>query len=187
MATGKKVGLFGGTFDPIHSAHLIVAREAADQAALDEVAGHRVQTAAEISRQEADAIGVLLSSGEHGAAADVAVAADVLGAAVDDDVDTQIDRHLNSFMQFGLKVLAATGGKTIEEGAATTCYVATSAALDSTSGEYFEDCNAVVVHGDNHLYDQPMAARLMQVSHELTADYLLAPKVSTKEDLVEKR
>jgi len=37
MATGKRVGLFGGTFDPIHSAHLIVAGEAADQAALDEV------------------------------------------------------------------------------------------------------------------------------------------------------
>ncbi len=37
MATGRRIGLFGGTFDPIHSAHLTVAREAADQFDLDEV------------------------------------------------------------------------------------------------------------------------------------------------------
>ena len=29
--------IFGGTFDPIHSAHLVVAREAADRFALDQV------------------------------------------------------------------------------------------------------------------------------------------------------
>lgn len=32
-----RVAIFGGTFDPIHQAHLIVAREAADQFALDQV------------------------------------------------------------------------------------------------------------------------------------------------------
>jgi nicotinate-nucleotide adenylyltransferase len=32
-----KLALFGGTFDPIHTAHLTVAREAADQFHLDEV------------------------------------------------------------------------------------------------------------------------------------------------------
>lgn len=32
-----KLAIFGGTFDPIHSAHLIVAREAADRFALDRV------------------------------------------------------------------------------------------------------------------------------------------------------
>jgi nicotinate-nucleotide adenylyltransferase len=37
MAIGRKIGLFGGTFDPIHSAHLTVAREAITQAGLDEV------------------------------------------------------------------------------------------------------------------------------------------------------
>lgn len=32
-----RLALFGGTFDPIHNAHLIVAREAADQFHLDQV------------------------------------------------------------------------------------------------------------------------------------------------------
>ena len=32
-----RLGLFGGTFDPIHTAHLTVAREAADQFHLDQV------------------------------------------------------------------------------------------------------------------------------------------------------
>jgi len=88
-------------------------------------------------------------------------------------IDTEIDRHFNSFMQFGMKMVAALGGKTIEEGAATSCYVATSQALGTTSGAYFEDCNAVTIKGHNHLYDVPMAEKLMQVSEELTADYLV--------------
>jgi nicotinate-nucleotide adenylyltransferase len=32
-----RLGLFGGTFDPIHNAHLSLAREAADSCALDQV------------------------------------------------------------------------------------------------------------------------------------------------------
>jgi nicotinate-nucleotide adenylyltransferase len=33
----KKIGVYGGTFDPIHCAHLILAREALEKLALDEI------------------------------------------------------------------------------------------------------------------------------------------------------
>lgn len=34
---GQRIAIFGGTFDPIHNAHIRIAREAADQFALDRV------------------------------------------------------------------------------------------------------------------------------------------------------
>ena len=48
-----------------------------------------------------------------------------------------------------------------------------STQLGSTSGAYFEDCNAVLVEGGGHMHDTAMAARLWQVSEALTADYLV--------------
>lgn len=88
-------------------------------------------------------------------------------------INTDIDRNLGGTIRFGFGVLTALNGKNIEEGAATTCYVATSPDLDAVSGKYFEDCNAVTVHGENHLYNMEMAERLMAVSQELTSEYLV--------------
>lgn len=89
-------------------------------------------------------------------------------------INTQIDRNLNRVMQTGFGILSAIGGtKSIEEGAATSCFVATSPALGSTSGKYFEDCNAVTVLGNNHMHDEAMAAGLWRVSEELTSAYLV--------------
>jgi NAD(P)-dependent dehydrogenase (short-subunit alcohol dehydrogenase family) len=91
-------------------------------------------------------------------------------------IDTGIGRNFNAVMKFGLTLYVAFAGKTIEQGAATSCHVATSDILGSTSGAYFEDCNAVTVEGHNHLYNMPMAEKLVRVSRELTADYLVEHK-----------
>ena len=88
-------------------------------------------------------------------------------------INTEIDRHMNGFMQAGFAMLAALGRtKTVEQGAATSCYVATSPQLGATSGKYFEDCNAVTI-ADSHVHDEAMADRLWTVSSEMTADYLV--------------
>ena len=97
-------------------------------------------------------------------------------------IATDIGRNFNPVMKFGLKMVAALGGKTIEEGAATSCYVATNEQLGSTSGAYFEDCNAVNIGGGNHLYNAPMAARLMQATQDIAADYLVEQKLPTKQN-----
>ncbi len=88
-------------------------------------------------------------------------------------INTDIDRNLNPVTRFGFGLLTKLAGKTIEEGAATSCYVATSDLLGAVSGKYFEDCNAVNINGVGHMHDMPMAEELMQVSQELTADYLV--------------
>ena len=63
--------------------------------------------------------------------------------------------------------------KTVQEGAATQVYVATNPALKGVSGAYFEDCNAVTVGGDNHIFDKPMAERLWSAGEEMAQGYLL--------------
>ena len=91
-------------------------------------------------------------------------------------INTNIARNVAPILRAGFGLLAKIGGKTIEEGAATSCYVATSPLLGATSGEYFEDCNAVTVIGDNHMHDREQASRLWLASEELTRDYLVEHK-----------
>jgi NAD(P)-dependent dehydrogenase (short-subunit alcohol dehydrogenase family) len=89
-------------------------------------------------------------------------------------INTEIDRNMNRFKQSAFAVATWFGyGKTVEQGAATSCFVATSPLLGSTSGRYFEDCNAVRIVG-SHIHDEVMAERLWQVSEELTRDWLVS-------------
>lgn len=60
--------------------------------------------------------------------------------------------------------------KTIPQGAATQCYVATHPDLDRVTGYYFSDCNPA--EPDHHMQDDAMAAKLWSVSEQLVADYL---------------
>jgi NAD(P)-dependent dehydrogenase (short-subunit alcohol dehydrogenase family) len=60
--------------------------------------------------------------------------------------------------------------KTIPEGTATQCYVATSPDLERVTGYYFDDCNPAVPN--RHMQDDAMAAQLWAVSEELVAEHL---------------
>jgi len=60
--------------------------------------------------------------------------------------------------------------RSVEQGAATQCYVAASPTLEGVSGHYFADCNParMSAHGQN----PELASRLWAVSEELAAEYL---------------
>ncbi len=60
--------------------------------------------------------------------------------------------------------------KTVEEGAATTCYVATNPTLAGVSGYYFSDCNPQ--EPSVLMQNTEMASRLWEVSENLVRDYL---------------
>jgi NAD(P)-dependent dehydrogenase (short-subunit alcohol dehydrogenase family) len=60
--------------------------------------------------------------------------------------------------------------KTLAQGAATTCYIATSPALAGVSGYYFADCNPE--EPSALMQDVEMAKRLREVSEDLVRDYL---------------
>lgn len=88
-------------------------------------------------------------------------------------IKTAIARDSSALLNFGFSIYAAVSGKTLEEGAATTCYVASHPSLSEVSGLFFQNCNAVRIRGENFLEDDVQAARLWQVSEELVGDYLV--------------
>ena len=60
--------------------------------------------------------------------------------------------------------------KTVPQGAATTCYLATHPSLENVSGAYFRNCHIAVPR--RSMRDDGMAARLWSVSEALTRPYL---------------
>jgi NAD(P)-dependent dehydrogenase (short-subunit alcohol dehydrogenase family) len=88
-------------------------------------------------------------------------------------IGTNLLQYLPAWQRWGAKYLGWLFLKTVEEGAATTCYVATSPELVDVRGFYFSDCN--VDKGETpYMGDDAMAAKLWQVSTEFTKDYLPA-------------
>ena len=88
-------------------------------------------------------------------------------------VSTNIVREESGIVRTGFDWFTKISGKTVQQGAATSCFVATHDSIDSTSGAYFEDCNAVTVLGDNHMHNREQASRLWLLSEALTRDYLV--------------
>jgi len=88
-------------------------------------------------------------------------------------IDTEIDRGASAPLQAVFGLYTSLFGKSIEQGAATSCYVATSPALGEVSGEFFEDCNPVRIRGDNHLRDTALAERLWAYSEDRLRAHLV--------------
>ena len=85
-------------------------------------------------------------------------------------VRTNIARNLPGWQQAAFRFYGYFFLKSVEEGAATTCYVAAHPDLHSVSGCYFAD-SAPATPGAN-MRDVAMASRLWEVSEDLTRDYL---------------
>lgn len=87
-------------------------------------------------------------------------------------INTNLGRHFEAWKRVAASLIGWTFMKSVEAGAATTCYVATAPALAQTTGHYFEDCNPVVPEAGKHMDDRELAARLWARSEELTREYL---------------
>ena len=85
-------------------------------------------------------------------------------------VDTNLSRHYPGWQRKVLGLIAGFFLKPVGVGASTQCYVATSPALEKTSGQYFEKCNAVVPGGQ--MTNKTLAGKLWEKSTELVASHL---------------
>ncbi|RPH98615.1 MAG: SDR family oxidoreductase [Lysobacterales bacterium] len=83
---------------------------------------------------------------------------------------TPLMRHLGSLIARAGELLTWPINRSVEQGAATQCYVATAPALAGVSGAYFADCNPA--RTSVHARNPELAARLWAVSEELARDYL---------------
>jgi len=86
-------------------------------------------------------------------------------------IATNIVRDYPAVVRGAFGLLTKVVGKSVEQGAATSCYVATAAELGNVSGQFFVDCNAVDVSGDSHLADREQASKLWVASQALAGDY----------------
>jgi NAD(P)-dependent dehydrogenase (short-subunit alcohol dehydrogenase family) len=86
-------------------------------------------------------------------------------------IATNIVRDEPAVVRQAFSLLTTVRGKTVQQGAATSCYVATNPSLGNVSGRFFEDCNQVDVSGTHHLQDQEQASRLWIRSQALVGDY----------------
>jgi WW domain-containing oxidoreductase len=85
-------------------------------------------------------------------------------------IKTALGRNIGSLRMALTGLLSWPVSRSVEQGAATQCYVATSPALEKVSGYYFADCNPARMSA--HAQDPEMAARLWEVSEKLAAGYL---------------
>lgn len=92
-------------------------------------------------------------------------------------IDTNLGRNFSGIQRlmfnnpvFHLALKMGLGGKSVEQGASTQCYVATSPDLAGVSGKYFADNEEA--RTTRHGRDMNMANKLWDVSCELVKEYI---------------
>ncbi|MGK0499219.1 MAG: NAD(P)-dependent dehydrogenase (short-subunit alcohol dehydrogenase family) [Oceanicoccus sp.] len=84
---------------------------------------------------------------------------------------TNLGRHMSPAKLWLAKTIGWTFMKSVEAGAATTCFTASHPSLNKVSGHLFKDCNPYVASG-NHIDDPKLSAELWDQSMRLIKDYL---------------
>lgn len=84
---------------------------------------------------------------------------------------TNLGRHMPSWKIMVSKLMGWAFMRSVEQGVATTCYLAARPELASVSGQMFFNCSPVTPEG-SHMSDRALAAKLWDVSVDLTKEYL---------------
>lgn len=82
-------------------------------------------------------------------------------------IATNLIRHMNPLASVALAIARPVGLKSIAQGAATQCYVATHPSLDEVSGEYFADCN--IATSSPLGQDLELAKKLWDISEDIVS------------------
>jgi WW domain-containing oxidoreductase len=80
-------------------------------------------------------------------------------------IGTNLGRYMNPLLTGVMGLFMIPFSKSVAQGAATQCYVATSADLEGVAGRYFADCKEARTHP--LASDRRLADRLWKVSEEL--------------------
>jgi NAD(P)-dependent dehydrogenase (short-subunit alcohol dehydrogenase family) len=83
-------------------------------------------------------------------------------------IATNLTRHMPWGVRLMMPVASALVMKTIAQGAATECYVATHPSLAGVSGEYFADCN--LAPSSHHSRDDALAERLWEATEAIVSE-----------------
>ncbi|MEP7051948.1 MAG: SDR family oxidoreductase [Pseudomonadota bacterium] len=82
-------------------------------------------------------------------------------------IKTELSRNMSPVVALALGAASPIAFKSIPEGAATQCYVATRPELASVSGQYFSDCN--VAEPSKLARDAALATRLWEESERIVS------------------
>ena len=83
-------------------------------------------------------------------------------------IRTNLLRHYNPYIRYAVRIVDKIFLKTVEQGAATQCYVSVHPDIEGISGNYFSDCN--LEQPSTHARDKVMAKRLWDVSENIVSE-----------------